>query len=57
MEMEDYFKIIAEEHQTLREDDIIKSMKLTLQSNFDLEELRQRYEANKDAVLKRSQER
>ena len=57
MEMEDYFKIVAEEHQTLREDDIIKSMKITLQSNFDLEELRQRYEANKDAVLRRSQER
>ncbi|XP_072015688.1 E3 ubiquitin-protein ligase LRSAM1-like isoform X2 [Amphiura filiformis] len=56
MEMDDYFKIVAEEHDHLRENDIIKSMKITLQSNFDLEDLRQRYEANKDTILRKAQQ-
>ena len=57
MEMEDYFKIVAEEHDHLREKDILKSIKITLQANFDLEDLRQKYEANKDSVLRKAQER
>ena len=57
MQQEDYFKIVAEEHEHLRQEDIKRSMKIALACNFDLEHLRQTYEANKDMIMHKAQER
>ncbi|XP_070532119.1 E3 ubiquitin-protein ligase LRSAM1-like [Ptychodera flava] len=55
MELDETFKIAYEEHNNLREKDVLESMQTILTENFNLELLRQAYEAHKEHVVRTTQ--
>ncbi|XP_077986680.1 E3 ubiquitin-protein ligase LRSAM1-like [Glandiceps talaboti] len=55
MELDETFKVAYEEHNNLREKDVIESMQVMLQDNNNLELLRQAYETNKTNIIRTTQ--
>ncbi|XP_077866101.1 E3 ubiquitin-protein ligase LRSAM1-like [Saccoglossus kowalevskii] len=55
MELDETFKIAYEEHNNLREKDVLESMHVMLKETYNLELLRQTYEARKVEIVKTTQ--
>ncbi|XP_038045752.1 E3 ubiquitin-protein ligase LRSAM1-like [Patiria miniata] len=56
MELDATFLVVSEEHDLLREKDILKFMQVIMKENFELDQLRNRYDKHKENIRKEAED-